>query len=346
MQYKFMIGLAFILAIFSSLMTSFGMTDLFNAAGMFILALFVIIDLGRFLLFNFTVNEWTNLRKVKYFIVIILILLFGYSAVGVYSKLDSLVTAKTKEAMINLVTYNEEVDNADIKKTRSEDLAKIAQKEYEEAMEWNRNDLLNCIKRANRNANAENRCNNTKRALDNKASAALKEALNLADQKLDTISKISRNNIENKTNIASVLLTICKLSGKTCNNYDDLQFALSVVIFLIIIGTDYLQIAIVLAVNTRKNKKPNIEKQIAEKKVINEIIKAEEKIEKKEEIQPMVSVNKIDDKKNIEKNIKVEEKNIDKIKNEAKPMLKQIKSKKRPENFHNFLFTGPKPSKS
>lgn len=332
MKYTFMLILAFILAIFSSLMTSFGMTDLFNAAGIFILALFIIIDLGRFLLFNFTVSEWSNLRAVKYFIVIILILLFGYSAVGVYSKLDSLVTLKTKEAMINMITYNEEVNNADIKKDRSENLAKLAYKEYEEAMEWNKNDLANCIKRANRNANAENRCNNTKRALDIKASNTLKEALATADTKLDTISIITKSTIENKTNVASVLMTICKLSGKKCNNYDDLQFALSIVIFLIIIGTDYLQIAIVLAVNTRKNKFQSKTK---------EIIKRIPVVEIKEKIQPIIPVDKPKEEEKIEK---IEEPIIDKIKKPVKAMIHKHKQAKITKNTNRFLFSGPKPS--
>lgn len=286
MQYKLMIGIAFIMAILSATMTSFGMMDLFAAAGAFILSLFIIIDLGRFLLFNFTVNEWHNLRKVKYFIVLIIILLFGYSAVGVYSKLDSLVTPETKQAMVNAVVYNKANANAKVKQDRSEDLAKIAEEEYRNALDWNRNDLVNCIARAKGNKNAENRCNNTKRSLDNKASVALKEALAKADESLDIVEAKTKIDVENRNEIANVLMTICKLTQKSCDSYENLQNSLTIVIILVIIGTDYLQIAIILAVNTRKNKKikkeedndTELEKQ-PKTKVINKKIKIEPKIQ-------------------------------------------------------------------
>ena len=262
MQYKLMIGIAFIMAVLSAIMTSFGMMDLFAAAGTFILSLFIIIDLGRFLLFNFVVNEWHNLRKVKYFIVLIITLLFGYSAVGVYSKLDSLVTKETKQAMVNTVVYNKANANAKVKQNRSEDLAKIAEEEYRSALDWNRNDLTNCIARAHGNKNAENKCNNTKRALDNKASVALKEALAKADESLDIVEAKTKIDVENRNEIANVLMTICKLTQKSCDSYENLQNSLTIVIILVIIGTDYLQIAIILAVNTRKNKKVKKEDEI------------------------------------------------------------------------------------
>ena len=255
MQYKLMICIAFIMAVLSAIMTSFGMMDLFAAAGTFILILFVIIDLGRFLLFNFIVNEWHNLRSVKYFIVLIISLLFGYSAVGVYSKLDSLVTSETKQAMVNTVIYNKANANAKVKQSRSEDLVKIAEEEYRNALDWNKNDLQNCIARASGNKNTENRCNNTKRSLDNKALANLKEALTKADESLDRVEEKTKIHVENRNEIANVLMTICKLTQKSCDSYENLQNSLTIVIILVIIGTDYLQIAIILAVNTRKNKK-------------------------------------------------------------------------------------------
>ena len=72
MKYVFMLFVAFAMALISSLLTAFGMADIFSASGKLILVMFVLIDLGRFLLFNFVVDEWNNLRKVKYFIVLIL----------------------------------------------------------------------------------------------------------------------------------------------------------------------------------------------------------------------------------------------------------------------------------
>lgn len=293
MSYVIMLIVAAILALFSSIMTAFGMTDLFKAAGMFILILFVIIDLGRFLLFNFVVNEWHNLRKIKYIIVIILILLFGYSAVGVYSKLDSLVTQETKQAMVNAAIYNKANQNANVKQNRSEDLAKIAQEEYKNAMEWNKNDHVNCLARANNDKNAENRCNNTKRALDNKASVALKTALAEADKALDNVEEKVKLTTENKNEIANVLTTICKLSQKSCDTYDNLQNALTIVIFLVIIGTDYLQIAIVLAVNTRKNKKiKNDDVEILENSTKKKLKKQQPIKSKKLEKQKLIEDNK------------------------------------------------------
>lgn len=304
MQYKLMICIAFIMAVLSAIMTSFGMMDLFAAAGTFILSLFIIIDLGRFILFNFTVNEWHNLRKVKYFIALIIILLFGYSAVGVYSKLDSLVTPETKQAIVNAVIYNKANANAKVKQDRSEDLAKIAEEEYRSALDWNRNDLTNCIARARGDKNAENRCNNTKRALDNKASIALKEALAKADASLDIVEEKTKIHTENRNEIANVLMTICKLTQKSCDSYENLQNSLTIVIILVIIGTDYLQIAIILAVNTRKNKK---------------IKKEEDEIIEEEKIEPVLEKHEIKQKRKhkeyIEPPIKqsVEEKLIDAI---------------------------------
>lgn len=266
LKYKLMLAVAFVMAIISSLLTAFGMMDLFAAAGTLILILFIVIDLGRFLLFNFVVDEWKNLRKIKYFVVIILSLLFLYSAVGIYSKMTSLITEETKQALINVAAYNTEMENAYVKKDRSEDLASIARKEYDESIKWNQLDYTNCITRAQNSENiaeAENKCNNTKSRLDKKASNTLKEALKAADTALTTTQEAVKQNTQNKSEIAAVLTTICKMTGGDCNTYDGLYTALSIIIFLVIIGTDYLQIAIVLSINTRKNKLEIVtEKQI------------------------------------------------------------------------------------
>lgn len=257
MKYIFMLGVAFCLAIISSIMTALGMTELFATAGIFILILFIIIDLGRFLLFNFVVDEWNNLRKVKYLITLILALLFVYSAVGIFAKLDSLISIETKNAMINAASYNKAALNAEIKQSRSEDLAKIAQNEYQNSIDWNKTDYENCLKRAKQSKNisiAENKCNNTKRRLDKAALTKLEESLKTADTTLSITEKTTKLNSKNQSEIASVLTTICKITQKDCTTYDSLQNSITILIFLVIIGTDYLQIAIILAVNTRKNK--------------------------------------------------------------------------------------------
>lgn len=319
MSYIIMLITAAILALFSSLLTAFGMVDLFKAAGMFILILFVIIDLGRFLLFNFLVNEWHNLRKVKYAIVLIITLLFGYSAVGIFSKLDSLVTPETKQAMVNAAVYNKANNNAQVKQNRSEDLAKLAEEEYRNALDWNRNDLQNCMARARGNKEAENRCNNTKRSLDNKASMTLKEALTKADETLDVVEEKTKITTQNQSEIATVLTTICKLTQKSCDTYNNLQNALTILIFLVIIGTDYLQIAIILAVNTRKNKKLNDDNKIEE--TTPEVKKPALKQEK------IIIAKHIDEiKPKIETDVKIEEK-IDK-KIEQKEVTNTPKSRK------------------
>lgn len=257
MKYIFMLSIAFILAIISSIMTVLGMMDLFNAVGIFILGLFIIIDLGRFILFSFLVDEWNNLRSIKYFVSLILGILFIYSAVGIYSKLDSLISKETRQAMINMATLNEKAFNAEIKKNRSEDLIQMAKQEYENTISWNKLDYENCLNRAKANKNkyaAENNCNNTKRRLDKNALLIYEKALNTANDNLTITENAIQNNNENKSEIASVLTTICKITQKECKTYDDFQNALTILIFLVIIGTDYLQIAIILAVNTRKNK--------------------------------------------------------------------------------------------
>lgn len=268
MKYWFMLFIAFAMAIISSLLTAFGMSDLFSGVGMLILTMFVVIDLGRFLLFNFLVDEWNNLRKVKYFIVIILCLLFVYSGIGIFSKMSSLVSSQVEEAMINVTSINKATQNANIKRNRSEDLAKIAQDEYKNTLSWNETDYQNCIKRARGNVNSENNCNNTKRRLDKNALTALQTSLKEANENLLGIEEITLQESKNKSQVSHVLMTICKMSQRKCDNYDDLQLALSIIIFLVIIGTDYLQIAIVLAVNTRKNKIINKEEKIDEKQEV------------------------------------------------------------------------------
>lgn len=257
MKYKLMLIIAFILAVLSSILTAWGLMELFALASTFILILFIVIDLGRFLLFNFLVDEWQNLRKIKYFIAFVLSLLFIYSGVGIYSKLDSLVSSETKKAMIEIASINQANENTVSLNMRTTNLANLAEKDYNEAISWNKLDYQNCLARAKSAKNileAENKCNNMKRRLDKNALKALNEAMS----KVETTSKAVEDSLliqsENKSEIAATLQTICKLSGKKCNNYDDLQLALSLIIFLVIIGTDYIQICIVLSINTRKNK--------------------------------------------------------------------------------------------
>lgn len=307
MKYWFMLFIAFSMAIISSLLTAFGMSDLFSGVGSLILTMFIIVDLGRFLLFNFLVDEWYNLRKVKYFIVFILCLLFVYSGIGIFSKMSSLVSNEVQEAMINVSSIEKAAKNADIKHTRSEDLAKIAQDEYENTLSWNETDYKNCLKRAGSNARAENNCNNTKRRLDKNALTALQTALKEADDNLSGIEEITLQESKNKSQISHVLMTMCKISQRECNNYDDLQLALSIIIFLVIIGTDYLQIAIVLAVNTRKNKKKKVSNQVETSYVY-------EQMDYKTNFQPMSVtftqpvVSNLDKKEEKVENKKVEEK--------------------------------------
>lgn len=328
MKYWFMLFIAFTMAIISSLLTAFGMSDLFSGVGSLILTMFVVIDLGRFLLFNFLVDEWYNLRKVKYFIVCILCCLFMYSGIGIFSKMSSLVSTQVEEAMVNITSMNKATQNANIKHERSEDLAKIAQDEYKNVLSWNEMDYQNCIKRARGNANSENNCNNTKRRLDKTALTNLQNALKEADENLSGIEEIVLQESKNKSHVSSVLLTVCKLSQKKCDNYDDLQFALAVIIFLVIVGTDYLQIAIVLAVNTRKNKVVKDDKK--------EVI--EEKNVKKQDFtvsytQPATFQIVPQEMKITTSIVKEETKNLDEKPQEIKKVVDKKVVKKEPEKL-------------
>lgn len=323
-----MLFIAFTMAIISSLLTAFGMSDLFSGVGSLILTMFVVIDLGRFLLFNFLVDEWYNLRKVKYFIVCILCCLFMYSGIGIFSKMSSLVSTQVEEAMVNITSMNKATQNANIKHERSEDLAKIAQDEYKNVLSWNEMDYQNCIKRARGNANSENNCNNTKRRLDKTALTNLQNALKEADENLSGIEEIVLQESKNKSHVSSVLLTVCKLSQKKCDNYDDLQFALAVIIFLVIVGTDYLQIAIVLAVNTRKNKVIKDDKK--------EVI--EEKNVKKQDFtvsytQPATFQIVPQEMKITTSTVKEETKNLDEKPQEIKEVVDKKVVKKEPEKL-------------
>lgn len=285
-KYSLMILVAGILALTSSLLTALGMAELFQ--GLFII--FLVIDLGRFLVLNFVVDEWKNLRAVKWLITIILSLLFVYSAVGVYNKLNSMIPESVQVAMVEAASYNKAQDNAEIKQTRSTDLASVAQSEYQKSMDWNTKDYENCMKRANGDADVENKCNNTKRRLDRNASNALKEAMKTANADLDNTQVAVDKNVKNQGEIAGVLTTVCRILPNTdCKTYEGLQTALTVIILLVICGLDYLQLSIVLAVNTRKNKKDEKEKEekpVEIEKIIEipkEIIKKVRKPRKKKE---------------------------------------------------------------
>ena len=253
------------------------MAELFQ--GLFII--FLVIDLGRFLVLNFVVDEWKNLRAVKWLITIILSLLFVYSAVGVYNKLNSMIPESVQTAMVEAASYNKAQDNAEIKQTRSTDLASVAQSEYQKSMDWNTKDYENCMKRANGDADAENKCNNTKRRLDRNASTALKEAMKTANADLDNTQVAVDKNVKNQGEIAGVLTTICRVLPNTdCKTYEGLQTALTVIILLVICGLDYLQLSIVLAVNTRKNKK-DTQDELKKEEAVVEINKAISKQTKK-----------------------------------------------------------------
>lgn len=265
MKYKFMLLIAFFMAVLSSLLTAFGMTELFLASGWLILILFVTIDLGRFLLFNFVVDEWSNLRSVKYFTLVVLGLLFIYSGVGIYSKLSSLLSEETKQAMITMSSTNLANINAQVLQTQNTDFNTIAKTEYENALSWNKNDYDNCLARAKSAENtleAENKCNNTKRRLDKAALTKYEISVKETKQSLENTEKTSLAVSQNQSQIASVLSTVCKFTHKTCTAYSDFEDALTIIILLVIIGTDYLQICIVLAINTRKNK-PKIKEYIS-----------------------------------------------------------------------------------
>ena len=276
-KYSLMILVAGILALTSSLLTALGMAELFQ--GLFII--FLVIDLGRFLVLNFVVDEWKNLRAVKWLITIILSLLFVYSAVGVYNKLNSMIPESVQTAMVEAASYNKAQDNAEIKQTRSTDLASVAQSEYQKSMDWNTKDYENCMKRANGDADAENKCNNTKRRLDRNASTALKEAMKTANADLDNTQVAVDKNVKNQGEIAGVLTTVCRVLPNTdCKTYEGLQTALTVIILLVICGLDYLQLSIVLAVNTRKNKK-DTQDELKKEEAVVEINKAISKQTKK-----------------------------------------------------------------
>ena len=319
LKYKLMILVAGILALTSSLLTALGMAELFQ--GLFII--FLIIDLGRFLVLNFVVDEWKNLRSIKWIITIILSLLFVYSAVGVYNKLNSMIPETVQVAMVEAASYNRAQDNAEIKQDRSSNLAEVAQSEYQKSMDWNAKDYENCMKRANGDADAENKCNNIKRRLDRNASSALKEAMKTANTDLDKTQEAVNQNVKNQGEIAGVLTTVCRILPNTdCKTYEGLQTALTVIILLVICGLDYLQLSIVLAVNTRKNKKEEKEIIIEQPTTIKKrTVKPKKKEvvvkEVKEEIKPEVE-------KVVENTPKSSEKGIlKKIKKHLKPFTQE-----------------------
>lgn len=233
-------------------------------------------------------------------------------------------------AMVEAASYNRAQDNAEIKQDRSSNLAEVAQSEYQKSMDWNAKDYENCMKRANGDADAENKCNNTKRRLDRNASSALKEAMKTANTDLDKTQEAVNQNVKNQGEIAGVLTTVCRILPNTdCKTYEGLQTALTVIILLVICGLDYLQLSIVLAVNTRKNKKEEKEKIPEEKEIIIEqpttikkrTVKPKKKEvvveEVKEEIKPEVE-------KVVENTPKSSEKGIlKKIKKHLKPFTQE-----------------------
>ena len=324
-KYKLMILVAGILALTSSLLTALGMAELFQ--GLFVI--FLIIDLGRFLVLNFIVDEWKNLRTIKWIITLILGLLFVYSAVGVYNKLNSMIPESVQTAMIEAASYNKAQDNAEIKQSRSTDLASVAQSEYQKSIDWNTKDHENCIKRANGDANAENKCNNTKRRLDRNASTALKEAMKMANADLDNTQTAIDKNIKNQGEIAGVLTTVCRMLPNTdCKTYEGLQTALTVIILLAICGLDYLQLSIVLVVNTRRNKEERLPSDNINKTTEDEETIVIEKPVRKKHITKMKAKEKLESI--VEKQT---EKNKDKSKSEE--IVKPIENK--PKSIKNTI---------
>ena len=323
-KYKLMILVAGILALTSSLLTALGMAELFQ--GLFVI--FLIIDLGRFLVLNFIVDEWKNLRTIKWIITLILGLLFVYSAVGVYNKLNSMIPESVQTAMIEAASYNKAQDNAEIKQSRSTDLALVAQSEYQKSIDWNTKDHENCIKRANGDANAENKCNNTKRRLDRNASIALKEAMKMANVDLDNTQTAIDKNIKNQGEIAGVLTTVCRMLPNTdCKTYEGLQTALTVIILLAICGLDYLQLSIVLVVNTRRNKEERLPSDNNKTTENEETIVIEKPVRKK-------YIAKTKAKEKLESIVeKQTEKNKDKSKSEE--IVKPIENK--PKSIKNTI---------
>lgn len=331
LKYSLMILTAGILALTSSLLTALGMAELFQ--GLFIV--FLVIDLGRFLVLNFVVDEWKNLRAIKWVITIILAILFMYSAVGVYNKLNSMIPNSIQTAMIEAASYNKAQDNASTKQTRSENLAEIAQQEYQKSIQWNSNDYENCLKRANGDAEAENKCNNTKRRLDRNASNALKQAMKDADTALDNTQQALDQNVKNQGEIAGVLTTVCKILPNTdCKTYDGLQMALTVIILLTICGLDYLQLCIVLAVNTRKNKKERKE-EVKEVIIEKEIITPVKKPKKEKKSKPVKPVVEVYEEKIVSEPEKVEEAVVapQPQKNVVNTIKNEVKPKKHPRPF-------------
>ena len=324
-KYKLMILVAGILALTSSLLTALGMAELFQ--GLFVI--FLIIDLGRFLVLNFIVDEWKNLRTIKWIITLILGLLFVYSAVGVYNKLNSMIPESVQTAMIEAASYNKAQDNAEIKQSRSTDLASVAQSEYQKSIDWNTKDHENCIKRANGDANAENKCNNTKRRLDRNASIALKEAMKMANVDLDNTQTAIDKNIKNQGEIAGVLTTVCRMLPNTdCKTYEGLQTALTVIILLAICGLDYLQLSIVLVVNTRRNKEERLSSDNNNKTTEDEETIVIEKPVRKKHIAKTKAKEKLESI--VEKQT---EKNKDKSKSEE--IVKPIENK--PKSIKNTI---------
>lgn len=349
------------MAILSSLLTAFGMSELFLASGWLVLILFVTIDLGRFILFNFTVDEWNNLRKIKYFTVFILTILFIYSGVGIYAKLSSLISAETKQAMITMSSTNLADINAKALQTQNTDFISIAKNEYETALEWNKNDYSNCIQRAQKAEDipeAENKCNNTKRRLDKSALAKYETSLKENKQAMVKTEETSLAVSTNQSQIASVLSTVCKFTHKECTSYSDFEDALTLIILLVIIGTDYLQICIVLSINTRKNKQNEIirsytaispdptsikingilkdkfkklKDKICTKKVVNNIELTTEK--------PVSLIKEQPKKVVVQDNITFEKKEATRKIEKNKKKFKLNKPKIRPF----FMFSGPKP---
>ena len=143
-------------------------------------------------------------------------------------------------------------------------------------------------------------------------------------------------------------MTICKLTQKSCDNYEGLQNALTIVIILVIIGTDYLQIAIILAVNTRKNKKIKKEDEIIEKKNVMVERKHKEYIEPEPMPEPEQSIEeKLVDAINEDPDFGKEELADGVLTGEEVAALFE-KASKRPNRkksvfSHPFKFVGPKP---
>lgn len=259
--------LAIILSGVATFLTATGMTALFSGLWF----MFILIDLGRFLVSDYLIKSWKQISSIKYFTTAILACLLVLSSVGVYNALDQRIPTDMHNAIVEAASYNKNALNNE----KTQDINKTG---YEIALSEYNNQVSSYEIQ-------KNACLNKEGADQEKCVRTYNANLSAAKKRLDTAKKeyttsikdstsATQEEYKNQTEIAGILTTICHFTGGHCDTTQGLTRALRIIILLLIIGLEIFALNILFIIHSKE-----LENKIPEKK--------------KEEVIPEVKIEEI-----------------------------------------------------